>query len=67
MMLKAILELYHKMEELLGKGAELMPILRVEVRKKIDRMKYLENETAETEIGKILQEIEALTPEQLTQ
>ena len=62
-MLRSIIEYGEKLQELLGNDADLDLLLQIPISSKLDRMKYLEQETSVAEIEKILKEITELNAE----
>ena len=62
-MLRSIIEYGEKLQELLGNDADLDLLLQIPISSKLDRMKYLEQDTSVAEIEKILKEITELNAE----
>ncbi|MHA1211607.1 MAG: V-type ATP synthase subunit A [Candidatus Heimdallarchaeota archaeon] len=60
LMLKIIIDFYNKMRELYNQGVKLPEMMNLPIIDKITRMKYIPNDTAEAELGKILTEIDVL-------
>ncbi|MBD3189892.1 MAG: V-type ATP synthase subunit A [Candidatus Heimdallarchaeota archaeon] len=60
LMLKTIIEFYHKMRELYNQGVTLDEMRQLETIDKIARMKYIPNEEARKRIGRINQEVDNL-------
>jgi len=60
LMLKIIIDFYHKMRELYNLGVKLPEMMNLPIIDKITRMKYIPNNIAGKELGAILAEIEAL-------
>ncbi len=60
LMLKAIIDFYHKMRELYNQGVKLPEMMNLPIVDKIARMKYVPNKKAEKDLGNLLMEIDAL-------
>ncbi|NHJ04489.1 MAG: V-type ATP synthase subunit A [Candidatus Heimdallarchaeota archaeon] len=60
MMLRIIIDFYHKMKELYNQGVKLPEMLNLPIIDKITRMKYIPNNNVEKELGSLLAEIDAL-------
>jgi len=60
MMLRIIIDFYHKMKELYNQGVKLPEMLNLPIIDKITRMKYIPNDNVEKELGRLLAEIDAL-------
>jgi len=60
LMLKVIIDFYHKMRELYNQGVKLPEMMNLPVIDRIARMKYVPNDVVEKELGSLLAEIDAL-------
>jgi len=63
LMLKIIIDFYHKMSELYNQGVKLPEMMNLPIIDKIARLKYIPNDNAEKEMKGILAEIDALKSE----
>ena len=63
LMLKIIIDFYHKMRDLYNQGVKLPEMMNLPIIDKIARLKYIPNENAEKEMKGILAEIDALKSE----
>ncbi|NPE07181.1 MAG: V-type ATP synthase subunit A [Asgard group archaeon] len=60
LMLKIIIDFYHKMRELYNQGVKLPEMMNLPIIDKIARLKYIPNDNAEKDMNGILAEINAL-------
>jgi len=66
LMLKIIIDFYHKMRELYNLGVKLPEMMNLPIIDKITRMKYIPNDNVSKDLGAILAEIEALQADEIT-
>ncbi len=63
LMLKIIIDFYHKMRELYDQGVKLPEMMNLPIIDKIARLKYIPNDNAEKDMNGILAEIDVLQSE----
>jgi V/A-type H+-transporting ATPase subunit A len=63
LMLKIIIDFYHKMRELYNQGVKLPEMMNLPIIDKIARLKYIPNDNAEKDMNGILAEIDVLQSE----